>query len=72
MTTDPLRAGASELLRAADVAMYEAKRRGKNDIEVFSPHLDQLSEGAAMLPWPGGIRTPGQGQPPGGVSYRVR
>jgi diguanylate cyclase (GGDEF)-like protein len=32
--------GVTELLRAADVAMYEAKRRGKNDIEVFTPQLD--------------------------------
>jgi diguanylate cyclase len=49
-------AGASELLRAADVAMYEAKRRGKNDIEVFGPHLDQPPSKSivAAMPHPGG------------------
>ena len=29
--------GADELLREADVAMYEVKRGGKNGVHVFSP-----------------------------------
>jgi diguanylate cyclase (GGDEF)-like protein/PAS domain S-box-containing protein len=31
--------GAAELLQAADVAMYEAKARGKNGYEVYEPSL---------------------------------
>jgi diguanylate cyclase (GGDEF)-like protein len=41
---------AGELLGAADVAMYEAKRRGKNGIEVFRP---DAPSGSADSPWTG-------------------
>lgn len=33
-------ATGGQLLRSADLAMYEAKRRGKNDVQVFRPGLD--------------------------------
>ena len=36
---------AHDLVRNADIAMYEAKRRGKNRYEIFSPKLhEEVSE----------------------------
>jgi predicted signal transduction protein with EAL and GGDEF domain len=36
-----VRAGAEDLLRDADIAMYRAKRAGKNGYVVFEPGMEE-------------------------------
>ncbi|BAP89200.1 diguanylate cyclase/phosphodiesterase with PAS/PAC and GAF sensor [Burkholderiales bacterium GJ-E10] len=41
--------GASELLKQADVAMYEAKRAGRNTVRFFDPAIQSAIENQARL-----------------------
>ena len=38
VTADPL-ADAGDLLRRADIAMYGAKRAGRNGLQIFNPEI---------------------------------
>ncbi len=40
---------AADILRAADLAMYEAKERGKNQFRVFEPSLQRVSSDRVAL-----------------------
>jgi predicted signal transduction protein with EAL and GGDEF domain len=52
---------AEELLRNADIAMYEATKQGKGQYKVFTPGMDQ----AAWRRWCAGTT------PPAGCSLRL-
>ena len=45
----PGRDSVDELLRAADVAMYAAKARGKNRYQIYGPELEPAADAAPGL-----------------------